>query len=322
MRLFHVAAFAALAVGCKDSGTDTTDDTTEDVVDARREFPEAPLGAVVWDTPEWTIPAFSDKQFCYALTYDGDDVGITAQANYQSPNGHHVVIFGTTVSEREMPDGTQWDCTTPESMDMGNLDPLIIGGDIAYGPEGVLNSFILPAGMGASLNNGQRVVIQSHYINATDKAVLVRDEVQLTVVPEDEVEIWAAPFAQSIDGFKIPAGAVDYNETFDCVWEADYNIVYLGGHMHEWGTAFKTDRTVDGVTDTLYEVPVWDPIFRDAPMYQQYEQGEFTVKPGDVFTTSCTWTNDTSNDLPFPNEMCVTFGMVFPSKVPVVCSPQ
>lgn len=322
MRLIYTAAVAALVAACKDGGTDDTDDTTSTVNDVRRAFPDAPVGALVWDTPDWTIPAFSDKQFCYAMTYDGPDVGITAQFNYQSPNGHHVTIYGTTQTVRDLPDGTSWDCTTPESMDMGNLEPIIIGGDIAYGPEGVLNQFTLPAGMGAALNSGQRVVIQSHYLNATDVDVLVKDEVQLTVAPEEEITTWAAPFAHSIQDFKIPAGAVDYTATFDCAWEQPYTVLYLGGHMHEWGKRFKTERTRADVKDTIYEIATWDPVFRDAPVYQQYDDGEFTVEAGDVYTTTCVWTNDTSTDLPFPNEMCVTFGMVYPSKVPIVCSPM
>ena len=53
----------------------------------------------------------------------------------------------------DLPDGTSWDCTTPESMDMGNLEPIIIGGDIAYGPDPrqVLDVFASPGASGCDV---------------------------------------------------------------------------------------------------------------------------------------------------------------------------
>ena len=48
-------------------------------------------------------------------------------------------------------------------------------------------------------------------------------------------------------------------------------------------------------------------------------QPHFGTKAGDVFTTRCAWDNDTDRVLGFPEEMCLTFGMVYPATEPVVC---
>ncbi len=300
-------------------------ETEPELIDLRQDFPAPAENALVWDTPEWVIPAYSEKQFCVVDTYQGDDVGIVAQANYQAQNGHHIVIFGTTATERDLEDGFEWDCTETEDLGMADLDPIIIGGEVEDNPDGsVTNRFELPEGMGAPLDNGTRIVIQSHYINPTANDFLIRDQAQLEVVPEDEITTWAAPLVNTVtDELSIPMGAEDYNLTFDCGFDEDYTLLFIGGHMHEWGTKFQTRFTpADGDTEVVYDVPEWDPYMRDAPPFTNYADGEFTVGPGDTMTTSCNWFNDEDHDLEFPQEMCVTFGMVYPAKVPVICEPD
>jgi len=321
----HWAVIGVFAlVACQPADVDVDDDVgEEEVTDLRRPFPSPSEDAITWETPEWTIPAQSERQMCVAHTYGGEAVGIRAQRNYQSPMGHHVTLFGTTVSDREMPDGEQWDCTSLEALSMTDLEPIMIGGSIVEDEDGSLNEFILPDGMGAVLKAGQRIVIQSHYLNTTQSDILVGDAVHLDVIPEAEVEIWAAPLVNTVTDLHIPANTDGYNVTFDCEFEDPYTVLYIGGHLHEWGDSFQTRYTPNGGTEeVIYDIPVWDPVLRDAPQYTDYLDGDFTVDTGDVFTTSCTWNNDEDHELEFPEEMCVTFGMIYPSKVPVICAPD
>jgi hypothetical protein len=294
---------------------------TDDVLDLKRNFPDAPAGSLVFTSPEYTIPAGVERQMCWATTYDGEDVGITAQRNYQSVTGHHVTVFGTSATERDLPDGQTWDCTTTASLDMTSMEPIIIGGGIEIDEEGVLNEFVLPEGMAAPLREGQRLILQSHYLNVRDQDVIVQDQAQLDIVDEASVTTWTSPFVNTVTEFSIPPNTESHTLTFDCEWEESYNLLYIGGHLHEWGLSFQTERTIGAVTDTIYEVSEWDPVFRDSPMYESFEAGEFTVSAGDVFTTHCTWFNDTAEAIEFPQEMCVTFGMAYPANVPVICDP-
>lgn len=289
--------------------------------DLRREFPAAAEGAWVLQSPEYVIPAGTEKQLCMATTYEGPDVGIRAQLNYQTRMGHHVTLFGTTASARDVPDGTSWDCTTTEALDMTSMEPILIGGTIEYQEDGVLNAFVLPDGMAAPLENGQRVILQSHYVNVADHDVLVQDESQMELVDEDDVEVWAAPLVNTITDFTIPANSSEYSEVFDCAMEEEVNVLFVGGHLHEWGKSFKTELTTGGATSTIYEVQEWEPSLRDAPMYEQFEAGAFTLTVGDSLRTTCTWSNNEDHDLQFPQEMCVTFGMVYPARVPIICDP-
>jgi hypothetical protein len=316
MRTLAPCLALLIGLGC---GADTPED---DVVDMRREVPALPEGGVEFVSPEYVIPAGTEKQMCWVTTYEGPDMAIVGQWGYQSPNGHHVVIFGTGATERDLPDGTSWDCTENDSLGMDSLEPILIGGEIEYDDDGVVNSFELPDGFGAPIEQGQRIVLQSHYVNVTQNDVLVQDHAQLALVPEDEITTWTAPLVNTDTSFAVPRDSDEYTLAFDCEFEETYSLLYVGGHLHEWGKAFSLDYTpAGGVPERVYDIPEWRPVLRDSPTYVDFEAGEFQVQPGDTFTTSCTWFNHEDHDLEFPQEMCVTFGMIYPSRVPVICSP-
>lgn len=288
--------------------------------DLRREFPAVGDGVYVLHSPEYVIPPGTEKQFCWITTYEGPDMGITSQINYQSLNGHHVVAFGTSTPHHELADGEQWDCTETEQLAMTSMEPIIIGGGISYDEYGVVNEFVLPEGMAAPLESGTRIILQSHYVNVRDTPILVRDAAYLALRPEAEIATWTAPFVNTVTDFTIPANSDEHSLSFDCGWEETFELLFIGGHLHEWGVSFLTEHTdVNGDTETIYEVQEWEPVLRDAPLYTQFAPGEFVVTPNDTFTTTCTWFNDQDHDLEFPQEMCVTFGMAYPSRIPIIC---
>ena len=316
MALSLSAFFALPLVGCP---SEPTEEEPEDLV---RDFPEAPAQGFALTTPEYVIPGGTEKQFCFITTYEGEDVGITATYNYQTVMGHHVTMFGTSATERDFPDGMSWDCTETEALDMTSMEPIIIGGSIEYDEGGVLNAFELPEGMAAPLENGQRIVVQSHYVNTKPNPVLVQDQAQVATIPEDEVVTWTAPLVATVTEFEIPANTMDFSLTFDCSYDDSYNLLFLGGHLPEWGKSFKATHTRGGVSDVVYEVPEWDPVFRDAPMYVSFDEAEFRLEQDDVLTTECVWNNTEDHPLEFPAEMCVTFGMVYPANLPVICNAE
>jgi hypothetical protein len=99
------------------------------------------------------------------------------------------------------------------------------------------------------------------------------------------------------------------------------NLLYLYGHMHDWGERFHIDIARDGnAPERVYEVEQWQAQFRDAAPLNDYGSEAFAVAADDVVTTSCTWTNDRDDPLGFPQEMCVSLGMLYPSRDPVLCT--
>ena len=316
----RVLATLLVMTGCtKSADEDTAAIHESTAVDLRREFPEPPEGGVQLRTPEYIIPAFSEKQFCWFTSWDGEDIGINHQATYQSDNGHHVVLMETLSDEDDFPTGSVFDCTAKASLPMTEMEPIIFGRGFEMNDnETVLN---LGETMAVKLDAGTRMVMQSHYINPTPDEIMVADAINLGLIPQENVEVWAAPFAHTAIDFEIPAGETATVD-FDCTWEDDATILFLGGHMHEWGKSFSVDWTHSETTDRIYEIENWDADFRDRPPVTEYADGDFTVSAGDSFTTSCTWENTLDRALTFPEEMCVTFGFAHESKIPLICAPE
>jgi hypothetical protein len=172
--------------------------------------------------------------------------------------------------------------------------------------------------MAVRLESGQRYVLQSHYVNVGTEPIRVQDRAVLTTIAEGDVENWAAPVVFNLSDFRIPAGE-SLTRSFSCTTDADYNMLYVDGHMHEWGTSFNVD-IVDGATRTpFYTVPDWDPVYRDAPIVIDAVDDPVEIPAGTTFETTCEWFNDTDADLTFPQEMCDTVLIVYPLTTTVIC---
>lgn len=260
------------------------------------------------------IEPYADKMWCLVGTYNGPDVALHRMKTYQGEFGHHFQILGMKGAAYE--DGELLDCSVNGSLPMGDLDPLLLPTE--GNRSEVTNP--LPEGMAFKLRQGQRYVLQSHYLNTSDKPVRVRDAVISEVMPMEDVKTWTAPLVANHQTFTIPPGEEE-SVSFDCTYKGDYSFIYLDGHMHEWGKSFKAEVQDGDSFKTVFEVPTWDPSFRDnAPVIHFDDSNRLTLKAGQTLRTTCTWYNNTDSPLEFPNEMCDTVGMVYPALVPDVCS--
>lgn len=269
--------------------------------------------------PDLVLDPGTDTMTCMFGTYTGPDVGLHDVHTYQGKYGHHFQLFGTTTPAIDVPDGTVVDCSgESDSFQMAALEPLGLPNHVEVNGQETI-SMPLPEGMAVSLENGQRYILQSHYLNSGPDPIRVGDKAVLTTIDPDAVEIWAAPLIFNRDDFRIPAGG-DLTTTFSCTADNDWNLLYMLGHMHEWGTAFQVDTVEGDVRTEFYSVASWDPVFRDAPFIVSSVDEPVQIAAGTVFETSCSWFNDTEEDLVFPHEMCATVSFVYPQKTTTVCS--
>lgn len=311
----------ALPSGCAPAVTDSADGTIDLRVDESA-LPALEPNQFVLAGPDTVIEAGADVMVCVFGTYTGPTVGMHDVFTYQGRGGHHLQLMGTGTPAADVPDGTIMDCTGDGGQfQMADLQPVGVtnGGSVDGEPIGV--SMPLAEGMAFELESGQRYVLQSHYVNTETVPVRVRDLAVVTTIPVEDVDAsgtWAAPLIFNRSDFVIPAGG-QLETSFQCTTEEDWNVIYVLGHMHEWGTRFSVTRQ-DGASWTpFYEVPEWDPVYRDKPQVDYYPDGVMPIPAGTTFETSCAWQNDKDHDLVFPHEMCVAVNIVYPQKTTVIC---
>jgi hypothetical protein len=289
--------------GSDDGGSDdpATDGDDEEAVDERVEIPPAGPDVLSFVSGEFIIPAGEDRMMCTSIHYEGGDVAYRNATMLQGKGGHHAVLLGT---REPLPAGTVVDCS--DAADMSKYELIMLPQE-------------LPPGHGAKLPAGQPMVMQSHYVNTTSKPIRVRDVVQLELVPMDEVRIWTAPMMNTSIDFEVPAGQT-HELSFDCVLEHDVELLTLVGHMHEWGTRFRTEigPTTDAL-ELLYLVDPWKAEYRDMPPTTLFFEQPKPLAAGTIIRTTCSWDNTDSHALVFPHEMCITLGIVSGRQDPIEC---
>jgi hypothetical protein len=253
-------------------------------------------------TPEQIVPAGEERMFCTDMIYKGPDTPFRDVESFQGKFGHHVILMSTA---KPKPEGTTYDCTDIKTMkDMR--------------PFGI--PLELPPGYANWMPNGTALVVQMHYVNTSKEDILVRDFIRLKKVAESEVLHWAAPIATNQAEFSIPPRSPDTKVEFDCTIDRDFDLLLLGGHMHERGSYFRAQIGPDTAhLETKYETPEWKPDFRDAPPVTLFTSAPVRMKAGTVIRTTCQWNNDTDKELKFPEEMCATFGVIGETRDPWVC---
>ena len=308
----------ALLVGC--SSVDIDDESgPQDAVDLRLTEADVPALAQdqeIWWGPDVVVEPYSDKMFCLFGTYEGDDVGLARIQFWQNVFGHHLQLFGTTTNVLDVADGEVLDCTNGNEA-MTSMEPLLIADSFNGEP---IPEMQIPDGMAYKLRNGQRWVLQAHYVNTSPDPVRAQDPAVLDFVAESAVDTWVAPLVINHGQFEIPAQGT-LNSSYACDYTEDYNLLYLLGHMHEWGSQMSI-RVDDGNTETtVYEVDKWDVLYRDDPPVNAYgADNAFVLSAGSTMTVDCSWENDTDEPLGFPNEMCVAVAMAYPALTDTICS--
>jgi hypothetical protein len=285
-------------------------------LDLRVEEPEVTADSVVLLGPDFLVEPYTEVMFCIIGTWEEEDPGLVAATTLQDTRfGDDAIPMRHTAAPITHPDGLVFDCT--ESSAMVDMEPMIMVEPLESG----ITVMDLPAGMAMKLKEGQRWVLQSHYVNPTRDRLWVRDVVVLDLVDLSEVTTWAAPLVLVETDLVLPPGETT-TLSFDCPVEEELNLLYLLGHMHEWGTAFSTDHWVGEVSERIYEVEEWELEFRDEPPRVDFGEAGRALGIGDVLTTTCTWESNEEEEITFPFEMCASVGIAWPLTVPLVCDPD
>ncbi len=318
----------ALALGCThpvygDGKTRTdrpTDDTGEDsaYLDLTKEFPPAPDGGIEIRTPVFEVPPYTELLKCYYGTYYGPTVGVRFMQPLQADQFSHHNQLKTVPDDEEWPDETLIDCE--EAADMSVYVPLFEAVGIEASPDTADGNWLnLPEGVAMRLKGGQKWVLDIHYINTTEKTLLVNNGVNLAYIDEDEVESWASSIQFDAGPPDIPPGE-EVSTTFQCEFPHEGHLLSMLGHMHARGTRYRVDHIgTDGARENVYDLE-WDGGYHPYyPHIETYAPGAFPVGPGEALETTCDWYNYTDTHLGFPEEMCTTVLVMYPLDHPLIC---
>jgi hypothetical protein len=274
--------------------------------------PDPPPGYTRFVTPTMKGIAPGDNlEYCQWVSGPADVAqDVLDLTGLQSATGHHVVLYATSATQFAV--GETHICTEQDTV------PISFVG--AIGGEGTSSSAAkLPDGLYFRLQAGQALMINTHWLNATDEPVDGQAVIDVKFAPASDQRQTADLFANTGVRFKLASGTNSYDAS--CVLEQDMNFAMVGNHMHTHGTAaFSELIRPDGTKAMLAEDTTWAYDQQFNPKYNMFSLANPVVAHvGDTVHTHCEWQNTEDKPLTFPDEMCVGIGFYFPSRGQIGC---
>lgn len=237
-------------------------------------------------------PGDSDEYCTWTDKILDQDINVKGTQSFQSPGGHHVVLFYTT---KPKPAGTTRICTDDDmtSIRFG------VGSETKVYTE-------LPGDLAVRMPKGAQIVAQHHYINAGSTVLDAQSAINVTLSDPAKHVQQSSSVVVVDSNLRVPVGkaAVDLK----CIVNRDYSVWMLLPHMHARGTYVRVEHISGGNTDTLFDVQ-WQPEFEfHAPRIVRDVSQAIQYKAGDELRVHCEWNNDTGKELSFGQEMCLAFG--------------
>ena len=293
-RTVTVALAAFLTLGACSSGERSATDAG--IADAG-----LPPGTVVYSHSVGPLPVSAGSQAVYCTDFHlGNDgpISVIGYSSTQTTGGHHLILVLHTT---DTPDSPPTPCDQSAS-----IDPRT--GSMIYISQITQDTQLFPPTVGIQLPANASMMLQVHYIDASQSDLQVSTTVNVLAGAAGSVTQPAAPLLFYAGNFTVPPGQ---SSTFaTCVMSnpSPYSFFMLAGHMHSRGTNLTIDFNLYGQPpQQIYQTATWD-----SPREEQFDP-PLIVRPQSQFTWTCDYTNTTSQTIKEPDEMCAVLGNYYPA---------
>ncbi len=291
-------SFAFAAVACGDSG------------DGDDLLAPPPAGQGVQFRMETTIPAGVEGEWCQFLVGPAAEMWIERDEVRFTEGSHHVLLYETgyaqipTVKLDGTPVDTSgvFDCSDGPTAGW-NIVKLLGGSQNATGDS--LLAF--PEGVAMHVSPGAVVLMNAHYLNATDGDLRPVAAINLWTRPAAEVETEGDLLFLYNPLIKVAANGTG-RARWRCPVHQDITISNVQSHMHKRGTGYSAAVTGQAA---FYENTRWEsvPVTRFP--------GGLSVTAGSTLDYWCDYTSNVDHDIyqgtRTTDEMCMLIGSYYPA---------
>jgi hypothetical protein len=235
------------------------------------------------------------------------DTDIVAYHGYQSiVGGHHVILY----SVHQQQAANVHECTEDDMINVRYLAGSGADSPPAELPENVV--FRIPG--------NTQLMVQTHWINATDQPIDGQGAFNLKVTAPKPEHQTAQLFTVVNTLFEVPVGN-GHKAATECTVNQAMNVFTMGAHMHEWGTHASITHTPANSTGNMIYDHGWtaEDVF-DPPRNNYPTSAPLRLAVGDKIKVDCTYNNTTGAALPFPSEMCVAWHYAYPLTEELNCT--
>ena len=247
-----------------------------------------------------------DRIVCsYLDAYIEDERDVARITGYQTLGNHHTVLYTTTLAQQP----NTHDCKDEEMVFFSMVGGT--GGDAAVSQEGAL-----PEGLVRRLHAGTQLVIQTHWINATDAPFDGQAAFNVKFEPVSPTKTPTDFMAVMNTSFDVTPGTS--RASVECTFEDSINIWQLAPHMHDLGSHVRIAYTPAGGSQRVMFDVDWQKEWSFNPDFMHFAEA-MRVMPGDKIAVDCEWANPGSETWRFPSEMCGAIAQFYPSENQLIC---
>lgn len=282
--------------------------------------PTNPLGEKLTLTLEpFDVQPFTERQVCKVVNLPaGAEIDVVRMASQMLGTSHHFNVYKalTDVTEPATEaESVVHDCS-PASAQLDGSAAYIFG---AATPERTVD---MPAGVSFHLQEGHRIILEQHVINAGSEVIQGGVTFDLVQAGEEAVIEHHADIAWMANWNIVLQPAQETEITEHCTIPYDAEVFGLMSHTHSLGTHFSIEKWSGGDTEHLYDSEDWAH-----PIYMQFGS-PLSIASGEGFQWTCTYQNTTKDPVTAgqdsTDEMCMMFAYTYPknslSADPVQCN--
>jgi hypothetical protein len=264
-------------------------------------------------TPDGSITVMpGEEQFlCYYQNMPNTGtVNVGTFQSWMTPgSSHHFIAYqqgtGGPFGGLTQPDGTLSSCGFG-------------GGTWVYATSlpGTIVEMKFPTGVGLPFAAGSQIMLNMHFINPSSAAV--SPVVKMNMLYVNNIQYQAASMTSFNSGINVPAATASGPGTQTvqgtCTAPTGSNFFIVTTHTHKHATLAEVDYVSGGQSTNLVHTTDWEH-----PDVRIWNEPNFlTIQPGDSFTYSCSYSNDSSSavtvgETAASNEMCMEIAYYFPA---------
>jgi hypothetical protein len=289
----------SLALSVSITGCSSSEETTTGTGGAGGNEPKPT--ATSHDAGPFTVEPGKELVMCtYVRGANEEAADVVRFETEQSAGGHHLIVY-TMDHAVDLPPTL---CSQGGQPSWNQLLASQIHTETVDFPEGV----------GFHVKAHQQYVMETHYINTSDKPITVNSSFKETYAAPGSVKQRAATYFFGTTNIDVPPNGA-LTKTVSCTPPVAMSLHTMFGHEHRRGTGVSVDFMPGktGAAERLYETKLWD-----GPPIASFEGGH-EVGMGDAVQVTCDWKNDGPTRLGYPHEMCFAIGYYWPADAGLTC---
>jgi hypothetical protein len=295
-----------IAVGCGDDGT-----TGPSAVLAP---PPAGQGLQIKMTS--TLEAGLETERCMFYRVPAEGLAVNRQEIRYTPGSHHVLLFKTpyteipttTVDGRTVDTQGVFDCGENGATGDWEIAGVAGGAQSAAGPPGVDG---LPSDTAFKIDGNSLLLVNTHYLNASDKPLVAEVYINLFTIPPEQVTREAGIFFFYNPFISVPAGSASVAREV-CAVSKDVTLVNAQSHMHRRGVSY-TANLLDASgaqVQEIYTSNTWEHVVA------KQMNPALPLSAGQMIDFRCNYMNNEDHTISqgrtTRDEMCMFLGLYYP----------